>query len=65
MREVGAGAFNYCERLRGVRLNEGLEKLGTMKVVGGREWVGEVFASTQVKDLELPSTLRKAKGGKC
>lgn len=43
VREVGAGAYCNCGRLKNVRLNEGLEKLGAKEVVNGEEYEGMVF----------------------
>ena len=40
--------FKYCERLKSVRLNEGLEKLGKF-----------AFSGTAIEAIELPSTLKR------
>ena len=41
-----------------MKLNEGLEVLGTNEYSGGWEWCG-VFQRSSVKHVELPSTLKR------
>ena len=48
MKEVGEDVFKYCERLKSVQLNEGLEKLGKF-----------AFSGTAIETIELPSTLKR------
>ena len=58
MRDVGAEAFARCEQLVRVQLNEGLERLGPKETVGDLRYRGNVFASSAVQDVRLPSTLK-------
>lgn len=62
VREIRCGAFSYCDRLRRVRLNEGLERLNAEETVNGRPYEGCVFASSAVREISLPSTLKEAGG---
>ena len=41
-----------------MRLNEGLEVLGTDEYPGGEDWCG-VFHGSALESVELPSTLRR------
>lgn len=59
MREVSESAFYDCYRLKSVKLNEGLEKLGEKETVGGEAHEGNVFARSAVEDVVLPSTLKR------
>lgn len=58
MREIGAEAFARCEQLARVQLNEGLERLGAKEIVGDLRYRGNVFASSAVRDVRLPSMLK-------
>lgn len=59
MREIGAKAFYRCNLLENVSLNEGLEKLGAKETVNGREYEGAVFERTAIKNIRIPSTLKR------
>lgn len=59
MREIGAKAFYRCSLLENVSLNEGLEKLGAQETVNGREYEGGVFECTAIKNIRIPSTLKR------
>ena len=63
MREVGARAFEYCEQLRSVKLNEGLEKLGTRETADGEECEGRVFANSGIESIRLPPSLSRIEAG--
>ena len=51
IRNVAAGAFYGCRRLRDVRLNENLEKLGERETVNGDEVEGDVFTKTAIENI--------------
>lgn len=51
-------AFQDCKNLKRLRLNEGLEVLGTDDRPDGKYWCG-VFRGSAVEDVFLPSTLRR------
>ena len=53
LRRIDSGAFGCCRRLSFVKLNEGLEVLGSVEEKG----LG-VFRDCFVEDVALPSTLR-------
>ena len=59
MKNVGAAAFQGCDSLRSVKLNEGLETLGEKEVVNGEEEEGHAFAQSGLTNIVLPSTLRE------
>lgn len=58
-REIGTHAFYDCRLLKSVRLNKGLEKLGEKELVGEQEYEGKVFAYSAIRDIRLPTTLKK------
>ena len=61
LRTVAQTAFYKCKSLKTVKLNEGLEVLGTEEHPDGdsnRMWYG-VFEESAVESVELPSTLKK------
>lgn len=58
LREICAEAFNGCKRLRTVRLNEGLEMLGTdVEMFSGRKRCG-VFQGSGLERIWVPRTLQ-------
>lgn len=59
VREVGAEAFQYCNCLETVQLNEGLERLGEKETINEREFEGGVFVNSAIENIRLPSTLRR------
>ena len=59
MKEIGADAFIFCEKLKRVQLNKGLERLGTREIFYGDEYEGSVFACTAIESVRLPSTLKR------
>ena len=63
VREVGARAFEYCEQLKSVRLNKGLEKLGKKETTDGEEYEGRVFANSGIESIRLPSSLSRIEVG--
>lgn len=56
---MGVEAFNYCDYLKSVSLNEGLEKLGEKEIINSEKVEGEVFSDTAIKSIRLPSTLKR------
>lgn len=63
VREIGADAFNYCERLKSVQLNEGLKKLGTKEIINGKEYEGGVFARCALQNIQILSSLKGIEAG--
>ena len=63
VREVGARAFEYCEQLKSVQLNKGLEKLGEKEATDGEECEGRVFANSGIESIRLPSSLVRVGAG--
>ena len=59
IKEVGAEAFYYCQSLKRVELNEGLEKLGAAEYLYEELYEGEVFEKTAIENIRIPSTLRR------
>ena len=63
VREVGARAFEYCEQLKSVQLNKGLEKLGTREAVDREDCEGRVFANSGIESIRLPPSLSRIEIG--
>ena len=61
LRTVSQGAFNNCQALKRVILNEGLEALGTSERPDDKQWYYGVFQDTAVEEINLPSTLKRIK----
>ena len=61
--EVAQGAFAECKSLKSVKLNEGLETLGTDEYAdNGGTWYG-VFEESSVEHTKLSSTLKRIEYG--
>ena len=59
-RVIDGYAFSFCKKLHSIRLNDGLEILGTEKFFHGTECKGKVFAYTALENIAVPSTVRIA-----
>ena len=65
LKEVGASAFEDCEHLRNVQLNESLEKLGQKEIVNDTEYEGNVFANCAIEDIKIPFSLKRVEARTC
>ena len=59
LRTVSQGAFNNCQVLKRVILNEGLEVLGTNERPDDEQWYYGIFQGSAVESVSLPSTLKR------
>ena len=59
---LGQGAFGYCKDLKHIRLNEGLEVLGTDDHLDGGRYCG-VFEGSALESVEFPASLRTISQG--
>ena len=58
LRVLRQSVFRDCKSLKRVRLNDGLEVLGTDDHPGSNDWWG-VFESSALEDVTLPLTLQR------
>lgn len=58
-------AFFGCERLRDVRLNEGLVVLGEEGIIDNEKTEGYVFVKSGIESIVFPSTLREIPEDTC
>lgn len=59
VRHVGPCAFQGCQQLQSVMLNEGLKTLGIMEQDSDGELAGMAFAESGIESVQIPATLRK------
>ena len=58
LRELAQCAFYNCKKLKKVKLNDGLERLGTLILQKTREYCGGVFEQSALSSISLPQSLK-------